>query len=65
MSDKELLALIFRKGVAIGFITMLEKECLGGVQEYNDFIGDKKLHLHQDEYDAIVMYYLTHPKIWD
>ena len=53
MSDKELLALIFRKGVAVGMIRLLKTEQGGGVNEYNDFIGDPDLYLTQEEYEEI------------
>ena len=57
MSDKELLDLIYRKGVAVGFILMMEEGHMGGgVQEYNDFIGAKKLYLTEEEYTAIAEY---------
>lgn len=49
-----LLDLIIRKGVAVGMIQLLIKEKCGGVKEYNDFIGDKKLFLTQDEFDDLV-----------
>ena len=45
--------IIKRKGVAVGFIQMLIKDNCGGVREYNDFIGDPKLYLTQEEYDLL------------
>lgn len=56
LTDKELLDLIYRKGVAVGFILMMEEGHMGGVQEYNDFIGAKKLYLTEEEYTAIAEY---------
>ena len=58
MSDawKETLDLIYRKGVAVGFILMMEEGHMGGAQEYNDFIGAKKLYLTEEEYTAIAEY---------
>ena len=46
--------LIIKKGVAVGMIQLLINNNLGGVKEYNDFIGGaKKLHLTQDEFNQI------------
>lgn len=56
LTDKELLDLIYRKGVAVGFILMMEKEHIGGVQEYNDYIGAEEFYLTEEEYTAIVEY---------
>ena len=56
LTEKELLNLIYRKGVAVGFILMMEKGHVGGVQEYNDFIGVKELYLTEEEYTAIAEY---------
>ena len=47
------LEIVKKKGVAVGFIFLLEKEHIGGVQEYNDYIGAKELYLTQEEYDLL------------
>ena len=49
----EVLDLIKRKGIAVGIIQLLIKENCGGVKEYNDYIGDKKLYLTEKEYKTI------------
>ena len=54
MSDKELLGLIYKKHVAVGFIIELVEGDWGGVQEYNDFIGLPKYFLSEDEFNEIV-----------
>ena len=52
--DLEVLEIIMKKGVAVGFIQLQIKENCGGVREYNDYIGeDKRLHLTADEYEKI------------
>ena len=52
--DLEILKILKRKGVAIGFIQLLIKEKAGGVNEYNEFIGgDKKLYLSEKEFNKI------------
>ena len=52
--DLEILEILKRKGVSVGFIQLLIKENCGGVREYNDFIGgDKSLHLTANEYKKI------------
>lgn len=52
--DLEILEIIKRKGVAIGFIQLLIKENAGGVNEYNQFIGgNKKLYLSDKEFKLI------------
>lgn len=43
------LEIIIEKGVAVGMLQLEEV----GLQEYNDFIGDKKLYLTQEEYDFL------------
>lgn len=43
------LEIIIKKGVAVGMLQLEEV----GLQEYNDFIGDKKLYLTQEEYDLL------------
>ena len=49
--EKKLKALeiIVKKGVAVGMLQLKEVE----LQEYNDFIGDKKLYLTQEEFDLL------------
>ena len=52
--DLEILEILKRKGVSVGFIQLLIKENCGGVREYNDFIGgDKSLHLTANEYKKL------------
>ena len=52
--DLEILEILKKKGVAVGFIQLQIKENCGGVSEYNDYIGeDKSLHLTADEYEKI------------
>lgn len=51
--DLEVLELIKKKSVAVGFIDLLVKEQLGGVNKYNDYIGDKKMYLTEEEFDLI------------
>ena len=45
--------IIKNKGVAVGMIQLLVRDNCGGVNEYNDFIGDKKLYLTQEEFDLL------------
>lgn len=45
--------IIKEKGVAVGFIQLLINDNLGGVNEYNDFIGDKKLYLTKEEFNLL------------
>ena len=53
-NDLEVLDILKKKGVAVGFIQLQIKENCGGVREYNDYIGeDKSLHLTADEYEKI------------
>lgn len=49
----EVLDLIKRKSIAVGFIQLLIKENCGGVIEYNDYICNKKLYLTKKEYKTI------------
>ncbi len=50
----EVLEILKKKGVAVGFIQLQIKENCGGFIEYNDYIGeDKSLHLTTDEYEKI------------
>lgn len=52
--DLEILDILKKKGVAVGFIQLQIKENCGGVREYNDYIGkDKSLHLTADEYKKV------------
>lgn len=52
--DLEVLEILKKKGVAVGFIQLQIKENCGGVREYNDYIGeDKSLHLTTNEYEKI------------
>ena len=52
--DLEVLEILKKKGVAVGFIQLQIKENCGGFIEYNDYIGeDKSLHLTADEYEKI------------
>lgn len=53
MNDAEILNLIIKKGVAVGFIQMLIKDNLGGYKEYNDFIGSPEYHLTKKEFNLI------------
>ena len=51
--DLEVLEILKKKGVAVGFIQLQIKENCG-VREYNDYIGeDKSLHLTSDEYEKL------------
>lgn len=47
--ELEALQIVINKGVAVG---MLQLNGVG-LQEYNDFIGDKKLYLTQEEFDLL------------
>lgn len=49
--EKELkaLELIINKGVAVGMLQLKEV----GLNEYNDFIGDKSLFLTKEEYNLL------------
>ena len=52
--DLEILDILKKKGVAVGFIQLQIKENCGGVREYNDYIGeDKSLHLTADDYKKL------------
>ena len=52
--DLEVLEILKKKGVAVGFIQLQITENCGGFIEYNDYIGeDKSLHLTADEYEEI------------
>ena len=52
--DLEILDILKKKGVAVGFIQLRIKENCGGVREYNNYIGkDKSLHLSADEYKKV------------
>lgn len=56
--DLEILDILKKKGVAVGFIQLQIKENCGGVREYNDYIGkDKSLHLTADEYKKLKEWY--------
>lgn len=51
---REFAKIVATKGVAIGFIQLLEKENAGGVNEYNDYIGgDKKLYLTEAQFNLV------------
>lgn len=54
MTDKEIISLCKKKGVAIGMIQLPVNENCGGVQEYNDFIGIPECYLTQEEFDELV-----------
>ena len=54
MTEKEIISLCKKKGVAIGMLQLLVNENCGGVQEYNDFIGAPEYHLTQVEFDELV-----------
>ena len=51
---QEFAKIVATKGVAIGFIQLLEKENAGGVNEYNDYIGgDKNLYLTEAQFNFV------------
>jgi len=51
---REFAKIVATKGVAIGFIQLLEKENAGGVNKYNDYIGgDKNFYLTEAQFNFV------------
>lgn len=49
----EVLEIIIKKGVAVGFIDMIIKTQLGGADEYNTFTINKKMYLTEEEFELL------------